>query len=195
MPRIIREIGLWFVPVVLLVLAPAGLRPAAAESTLAMSGVGGAFSLVDDNGKPVTEKSWPGKLKLVFFGYTHCPGVCPMTLDKLSGVLKKLGPSAAKLQPLFVTTDPERDTPAVMKEYVGHFDPSIVGLTGGTAQIKAAEDVYKVYAAKEENPDGKDYTVDHSAYLYLMSPDDKLLEILDPDAAAEVMLKKLQAHL
>jgi cytochrome oxidase Cu insertion factor (SCO1/SenC/PrrC family) len=157
--------------------------------------VGGAFSLTDQTGKPVTEKSWPGKYKLVFFGYTHCPDTCPATLQKLAAVMQNLDPKGEKLVPLFITVDPERDTVDVMAKYVANFGPTIVGLTGTEAQIKAVEETYKVYAAKQPGQskgDYAEYLEDHSAYVYLMSPDDKLLQTLSFDETAETMIGKIK---
>lgn len=163
--------------------------------TVPGSSVGGAFSLTDHNGVAVTEKSWPGKYKLVFFGFTHCPDVCPTTLDKLTTALNALGEDAAKVQTLFVTTDPARDTAEAMKTYVGGYHSSILGLTGTEEQIKAAEDTYKVYAAKVAGADPSTYTMDHSSYVFLMSPDDQLLEILKSDDTAETVAKTVMGHL
>jgi protein SCO1/2 len=158
---------------------------------IAGSTVGGAFTLVDGAGKSVTEKSWPGKYKLVFFGFTSCPEICPTTLTAIGGALEKLGAKADKIQPLFVTTDPGRDTPEVVKAYVANFDPRIVGLTGTAEQLKSAESTYKVYAAKRDL-EGKDYTMDHSAFVYFMSPDDKMLAIMKGDAGASAIAEKIE---
>ena len=157
--------------------------------------VGGAFSLVDHTGKSVTEKSWPGKYKLVFFGFTHCPDTCPTTLQKLSAVMEQVDPKGAKIVPLFVTVDPERDTAPVMAQYVKNFSPTIVGLTGTEAQIKAIEESYKVYAAKQPSQtkgDYAEYMEDHSAYIYLMSPDDKLLQVFSFEEPAAAMVGKIK---
>jgi cytochrome oxidase Cu insertion factor (SCO1/SenC/PrrC family) len=130
------------------------------------------FSLVDHTGKPVTDEDFAGKWQLVFFGFTYCPDVCPTTLNDISVVLEKLGDDADQVQPLFITVDPERDTPEVMAEYVANFDPRIVGLTGSPEQVKQAAQAFRAYYAKaerEDQPDG--YTMDHSAFLYLMNPE------------------------
>lgn len=153
-------------------------------------GVGGAFTLVDGDGKTVTEKSWPGKYKLVFFGFTHCPEICPVALDKIAKALDQLGDEGKKIQALFISTDPGRDTPEVVKAFVANFHKDIVGLTGSEEQVKAAESAYKVYAAK--SGDGADYQVDHSAYIYLMSPDDAMLGILGSDAKADDIVAKIK---
>lgn len=167
---------------------------AAAATPVAGSSIGGAFSLKDHNGVDVTEASWPGKMKLVFFGFTNCPDICPAGLDKLTTALNALGSDAEKIQPLFITTDPLRDTPEAMKNYLITYHSSFVGLTGTEEQVKAAEDAYKVYSAKGEEKDGQ-YTVDHSAFVYLMSADDKLLETFGKDVSGEVMAEKIKTHI
>ena len=131
------------------------------------SAIGGPFKLVDQNGKPITEQDMKGRPYLVFFGYTHCPDVCPTTLFELSEVLRVLGRDADKTGALFVSIDPERDTPAVMKDYLSSFDPHLVGATGDAKAIDAAEKAYRVYAKKVPGEKG-DYSMDHTALVYLM---------------------------
>lgn len=134
------------------------------------SALGGPFTLVADDGRTVTDRTYRGKWLLVFFGYTHCPDVCPATLNTIAAALRQLGPQAAKVQPLFITVDPARDTPAVLARYVKAFDPRIVGLTGTPAQIAAVAKEYKVYFSPDESAQERDYQVDHSAFVYLMNP-------------------------
>lgn len=162
---------------------------------VAGSSVGGAFTMTDHNGNAVTEKSWPGKKKLVFFGFTHCPDICPAALDKIGAALKELGADADKLQPIFVTTDPARDTPARLKEYLADYDSRVVGLTGTDAQVEHIKSIYKVYAAKADGEDAENYLMDHSGYIYLMSDNDELLEIFGSDSTAETLVQKSAAHL
>ncbi|MDI3470296.1 MAG: SCO family protein [Pseudolabrys sp.] len=132
--------------------------------------IGGPFSLIDQNGKPITDADFKGKPFLVFFGYTHCPDVCPTTLFELSEVFRALGKDADKAAGLFVTVDPERDTPAVMKDYLSSFDPHLRGATGSAQQVAAAEKGYRVYAKKIPAKDGgDDYSMDHTALVYLMN--------------------------
>jgi len=169
--------------------------PPADAQRVAGSSVGGAFSLTDHNGNAVTEKSWPGKKKLVFFGFTYCPDICPAGLEKITTVLEELGDSAAAIQPLFVSTDPKRDTPARMKEYLVDYHASLLGLTGTAEQIEQAKSAYKVYAAKAEGGDAENYLINHSAYIYLMAEDDTLLEIFGGDATPATMLPKIRRHL
>jgi protein SCO1 len=160
-----------------------------------VSGVNAVFSLVDHDGQPVTEKSWPGRYLFVFFGFTHCPDICPVTLDKVTSALNKLGDAAAKVQPLFISVDPLRDTPEVMKEYVGHFHKSIIGLTGTEAQVKAAEDSFKVYAARTPGQNPQEYSFDHSAYVYLINPEGGMAEIIRMQDKAGEIADKLKPYL
>ena len=133
----------------------------------AIAGVGGPFHLEDQNGKPVSDQDMKGRPFLVFFGFTHCPDVCPTTLFDMSQLLRQLGPDADRTGALFITVDPERDTPAVMKDYLSNFDPHLRGLTGDQASVGAAIRAYRVYAKKVPLPGG-DYTMDHTAVVYLM---------------------------
>lgn len=134
------------------------------------SAVGGPFKLTDQDGKTITDTDMKGHAFLVFFGFTHCPDVCPTTLFDVSEVFRSLGPDGKDVRALFITVDPERDTPAVLKDYLSSFDPRIVGVTGDDASIKAAEKAYRVYA-KKVPLDGGSYTMDHTAIVYLMNKD------------------------
>jgi protein SCO1/2 len=131
------------------------------------SAIGGPFRLIDQNGKPVTDEDMKGRPFLVFFGYTHCPDVCPTTLFEMSEVMRALGQDAGRVNALFVTVDPERDTAAAMKDYLSSFDPHLRGATGDQKSIEAVEKAYRVYAKKVPTDNG-DYTMDHTALVYLM---------------------------
>lgn len=131
------------------------------------SAIGGPFQLVDQDGKRVTEQDLKGKPTLIFFGYTHCPDVCPTTLFDVSEVMRALGPDVARTGAYFITVDPERDTPAAMKDYLSSFDPHLRALTGDRAAVDAAEKAYRVYAKKVPTESG-DYSMDHTALVYLM---------------------------
>ena len=138
--------------------------------------VGGPFSLIDGDGHPVTDQTWRGKYMLVYFGYTFCPDVCPTTLSNVADAIDKLGPRADRLQALFVTVDPKRDTASVVKQYAAAFSPRITGLTGSPAQIAAAAKAYRVYYAEHRTgPGPADYSMDHSSVLYLMGPDGRFI--------------------
>lgn len=151
--------------------------------------IGGPFTLVDQHGETVRESEFRGRVMLVFFGFTHCPDICPVTVAALSKAMALLGDKAGQVAPIFITVDPARDTPEVMQAYLEHFDPRFVGLTGTQEQIRQAQAAYKAYAAKaaQEAPapaprgheghaghdhghggGSADYAMDHSAYIYLM---------------------------
>jgi len=138
------------------------------------SAVGGPFQLVDQNAKPITEQDLKGHPFLVFFGFTHCPDVCPTTLFEVSEIFRALGPEAKDIRALFITVDPERDTPAVLKDYLSSFDPRIIGVTGDGTAVAAAEKAYRVYA-KKVPIDGGGYTMDHTAIVYLMNKDGRFV--------------------
>jgi len=138
------------------------------------SAVGGPFKLVDQNSKPITDQDLKGHPFLVFFGFTHCPDICPTTLFEVSEVLRALGPQGKDMRALFITVDPERDTPAVLKDYLSSFDPRVIGVTGDAAAIAAVEKAYRVYARKVPL-DGGGYTMDHTALVYLMDKDGRFV--------------------
>jgi protein SCO1 len=138
------------------------------------SAVGGPFKLTDQNGRTVTEQDMKGKPFLVFFGFTHCPDVCPTTLFDISEVFRKLGPDADRAGALFITVDPERDTPEAMKSYLSSFDPHLLGLTGDEAAVDGVIKTYRAYSKKVPNPDGS-YTMDHTALVYLMDKDGRFV--------------------
>ncbi|HEY3919152.1 MAG TPA: SCO family protein [Stellaceae bacterium] len=143
--------------------------PPAETSTATGASIGGPFTLVSADGRTVTDRDYRGKWMLVYFGYTFCPDVCPTTLNNIAQALAKLGPDAKAIEPLFITVDPKRDTPKLIGEYVKAFDPRIIGLTGGVAQIADVAKEYRVYYAPEPG-NGNDYLVDHSSFVYLMNP-------------------------
>jgi protein SCO1 len=156
--------------------------------------IGGPFSLVDTDGKRVTDRDFRGKLMLVFFGYAHCPDVCPTELQTMAEVLDKLGPDADALAPVFISVDPARDTPEALSAYVKAFSPRITGLTGSLDETASAAKAYRVYFRKAGGgPD--DYTVDHSAFVYLMDRDGSYLTHFvfntPADAIAGVIKKQL----
>jgi protein SCO1 len=156
--------------------------------------LGGPFTLTAGNGAEVTERSFPGKYLLVYFGYTYCPDACPTALSNIAGALAKLGPLSDKLQVLFITVDPRRDTPKVMGDYVKAFDPRIVGLTGSPEQIGAVAKEYKVYYAAHKD-EGNDYLVDHSSFLYLMNPQGSFQKLLASDTPAAALAEQLRSVL
>ena len=164
------------------------------SKALQPAAIGGAFRLTDQNGKAVTEQDLKGRPFLVFFGFTHCPDVCPTTLFDVSEVLRSLGPDADRTAALFITVDPERDTTAALKDYLGSFDPHLRGLTGAPDALAAVAKEYRVYY-KKVALDGGDYTMDHTAIVYLMDKDGRFVSPFNlkrkPDVAAAELRKYL----
>ena len=162
--------------------------------------VGGPFTLTAPDGATVTDQTYRGKWLLVYFGYTSCPDSCPTALFEVATALKKLGPDAAMLQPIFITIDPQRDRPEVMGEYTSSFDPRIVGLTGTAQQIDAVTQAYGAYFVRRKTgPGAQDYLVDHSIYIYLMSSQGKFVRGFDASwsgdgIAAAVRVAMAQLH-
>ena len=156
--------------------------------------VGGPFSLVDQNGRAVSEQDFSGKPFIVFFGFTNCPDICPTTLFEMSEVLKRLGPDADKTAALFISVDPERDTPQKLKDYLSSFHPRIFGLTGSPEAIGAVEKEYRVYAKKVPLKEG-DYTMDHTAVVYLMGKDGRFVAPFNLQKSADEAAKDLRRYL
>ena len=152
--------------------------------------VGGPFTLVDQQGRTVTDETFRGRWMLVFFGFTHCPDVCPTALNDMSAVLAELGAAADKVQPIFITVDPERDTVEAMSQYVANFDPRIVALTGTPEQIAQAAKAYRVYYKKV--PQGDDYTMDHTGILYLMDPQGRFMTHFTPNTPPADMAARIR---
>jgi len=153
--------------------------------------IGGPFQLVDQNGKTVTEADLRGKWSLIYFGYTHCPDACPTALNDISIALSELGAKRDQVRPVFITVDPERDTPKVLKDYVTAFDAPIVGLTGTPEQVAKAAKGYRVYFAKHPEPGG-DYSMDHSSVIYVMDPEGRFTASFAPDSTPEQMAGRLK---
>lgn len=153
--------------------------------------IGGPFSLVDHHGKRVTDRDYLGKPTLVFFGYTHCPDVCPTTLFELTTQLEELGPDADRLNVLFITVDPERDTPEQLALYLSSFDPRITGLSGSTEDVSAAMNAYHIYAKKVPLNDG-DYSMDHTATIAMMNSKGKYVGAMHYQAPTAITHAKLR---
>jgi protein SCO1 len=156
--------------------------------------IGGPFRLQSSNGGDVTDTAFKGHPFLVFFGYTHCPDICPTELFELSQMLKAAG-TDKPLKVLFITVDPERDTAPVLKQYLASFDSRIIGLTGTRAQIDAVEKQYRVYAHKEPSANGKDYAMDHTALIYLMDKQGQFVSAFDVGRPPLVAAKDLETYL
>jgi protein SCO1/2 len=173
--------------------APRGGQPIETSGTAL---IGGPFSLVGEGGKTVTDQDFRGRHMLVFFGFTHCPDICPAELQVIGQALDRLGGKGQKVVPVFITLDPERDTPEVVDRYVKSFGQNFVGLSGSPETIAAAAKAYRVAYTKVENKESpKDYTIDHSALAYLMGPDGKYLTHLAYGTDPEKMAEKLGQYL
>ncbi len=157
--------------------------------------VGGPFSLVDTNGRSVTDRDFRGKLMLVFFGYAHCPDVCPTELQTMSDVMDKLGPAGDRVAPIFISVDPKRDTPEVLGDYMKNFSPRITALTGDQNEIASAAKAYRVYYRKAGESGEGDYTVDHSAFVYLMDGEGRYLTHFSFNTAAEAMVAVIKKQI
>ena len=153
--------------------------------------IDGHFALTDQNGQPRTDRDFQGKLVLLYFGYTYCPDVCPTTLLSLAEALDALGPAADKVQPIFISIDPERDTPAALAGYVSLFSPRLIGLTGSADQVAAAARSFGVYYRKVTPEGMSDYLMDHSAIVYLIGPDGKGITHFAHDTSAAAIAARL----
>ena len=160
------------------------------------SAIGGPFQLIDQDGKPISDQDMKGKPFLVFFGFTHCPDVCPTALFEVSELMRALGKDADRTSALFITVDPERDTPAKLKDYLSSFDPRLRAATGDRRSIEAAEKAYRVYAKKiPSEKGGDDYSMDHTALVYLMDKQGRFVAPFNlkrtPEASAAELRKFL----
>jgi cytochrome oxidase Cu insertion factor (SCO1/SenC/PrrC family) len=154
--------------------------------------VGGPFALTDQTGKRVTDKDFRGRYTLVFFGFTYCPDVCPSALQVVAGALDKLGAKGRQITPVFVTVDPERDSPAQLATYLKSFHPRLVGLTGSSADIEAVTKAYRVYVKKvTDAKSSAGYSFDHSAIIYLMGPDGAYLTHFTHATSVDAMAERL----
>ena len=159
-----------------------------------IAAIGGPFKLTDQNGREVTDQQLKGKPFLVFFGFTHCPDVCPTTLFEVSEILRALGPDADRTGALFITVDPERDNPAAMKDYLSSFDPHLIGLTGDPAAVAAVAKAYRVYFKKVPLEQGG-YTMDHTAIVYLMDKEGRFVSPFSLKRSAEAAAADLRRQL
>jgi len=159
-----------------------------------VAAIGGPFRLTDQNGRTVTDEDFKGHPFLVFFGYTHCPDICPTTLFEISEMLRALGPDADRARALFITVDPERDTAAVMKDYLSNFDPHVEGLTGDPAQTAAVAKAYRAYYKKVPLDDGS-YTMDHMAVIYLMDKDGRFVSTFSLKRTTEAAAADLRRYM
>lgn len=189
----IARFALTLLPVAaLLSLTGCNREPGApAEPPLAGATLGASFALTDQDGKTVKDSDFAGKYRLIYFGYTFCPDVCPVSMQRLMqgySLFEKANPAAArKIQPIFVSVDPERDTPAALKQFVGNFHPRLIGLTGTPEQIAAVAKGYGVYYRKAGEPGARDYLMDHSDVTYLMGPDGAPIALVPQDGTPDAV--------
>jgi protein SCO1 len=197
-----RNVWLWLV-LGLAVLIAGGLgwmrfaAPSAPQGNLAGAALGGPFTLINQDGQTVREADFAGRWRLIYFGYGFCPDVCPTDLALLGRGLKAFEASdparGRRVAPIFITIDPTRDTPAVLKPYVAAFHPRLVGLTGTTAQIAAVTKSYGVYAKRMETGDPENYLMDHSAMVYLFGPDGRAIAFLPHQGLSAAAVTNLLA--
>jgi protein SCO1/2 len=180
-------------------LRPQGPTPVANSGVIQVAkgaAMGGPFELVDQNGQTVTQSAFANKFMLIYFGFTHCPDVCPTELQTMANAMDMLGADAERVAPIFITVDPERDTPDQLKGYVAAFHPRMLGLTGSTEQIAAVAKAYKVYYSKAQSPsDTGDYQVDHTSFVYLMGPDGGLRSLLRSGISDKAMAAEIRNQL
>jgi len=159
-----------------------------------VANVGGPFALIDQNGAPRTDADFRDRYMLIYFGYSNCPDVCPTTLGVMADAVERLGAKASRVAPIFITVDPERDTPDILKQYLAVFSPRFIGLTGDVKNVTEVAREYRVYFIKHPIPGGS-YSVDHSSSIYLMGPNGKFVtsydEEIGPDALAAALRKYL----
>ncbi len=165
------------------------------KSLVAVKNFGGPFTLISQEGELVTQDDFKDQWRLIYFGFTYCPAICPTELQKITAVLNALGDKADIIQPIFITIDPERDDVATMKQYLELFHPRFTGLTGSLEQIEQAKKSYKIFAQKVKDETMTEYTMDHSSFIYFMDPNNNLLRIFKTDDNAENMVKYIQSVL
>jgi len=157
--------------------------------------LGGAFRLVDQSGRAVTEQDYAGRWRLVYFGYAYCPDVCPTELGAMAATLDAMGPAGEAVVPVFVTVDPDRDTPAALADYVSRFHPRMQGLTGTAEQVAEIARRYRVYYAKVQRPEMTSYLMDHSSFIYLVGPDARVRLLFRPEMKPEAMAAAVAAFI
>ncbi|BFZ56979.1 Cu-binding protein [Savitreella phatthalungensis] len=158
--------------------------------------VGGPFSLVDHDGNRVTQDTFKGKYLLVYFGFTRCPDICPEELDKMAIILSEVNKDREVVKPVFITCDPNRDSPEDLKRYLAEFDNSILGLTGTYEEVKQVCKAYRVYfSTPREVKEGEDYLVDHSIFFYLMDPEGEFVDAFGRNFTAEQVAQRMREYI
>ena len=173
--------------------------PIAESGVMRVAGasIGGPFQLTDHSGRTVSEADFAGRFMLIYFGFTHCPDICPTELQVMANAVDALGGDESRVVPIFITVDPQRDTVAHLKDYVAAFHPKVVGLTGNAEQIAAVAKAYKVYFSKQPGAvaDTKDYQVDHTSFVYLMGPDGVIRSVFRAGTSAKAMAGEILGQL
>lgn len=183
-----------------LVLSACGEQPTARSGQVTATGIaqiGGTYELLNQEGETVTDQSFIGKPQLIYFGFSYCPDVCPLALQKLGAVLNDVDPKAEYFQPIFISVDPERDTPESLKLYVTArgFPENLIGLTGTEEQVETAKAAYKIYSQKVEDPGSTaEYTIDHVSLVYLMGADGKFIDVFTDSTTMPEMIKRLKLY-
>lgn len=166
------------------------------EKSIVASDFGGPLDLIDQDSKKFTDKDFEeGQYRLIYFGFTYCPAICPIELQRMNAVLKELNNKGEKITPYFITVDPERDTAEVMKQYTTLFHPRLIGLTGTPNKIEQAKKSYKIYAAKIQDKTMNDYTMDHSSFIYFIDPNNNLLRIFKTEDSIENMVNIIEQYI
>jgi protein SCO1/2 len=164
-----------------------------APKTQTISGFGGPFRLTDQDGRVVTDNDFRGKWLLLYFGYTHCPDACPTALNSIAEALDQLGPTRDKIQPVFITLDPERDTPEILRSYTSAFQAGIVGLTGSPAQIQTVAKEYRITYLRHPEPARDDYSVDHTSIIFLIDPAGRPVSLFSHEAPPDRLARQIKA--
>ncbi len=185
------------IPLALLLCACGASTPSTdAEPPLAGARIGGPFALTDQNGAVFRDTDLAGKYRIMYFGYTYCPDVCPVDMQNIAAAMRLLEredmDAARKIVPVFVSVDPERDTPAVLKEFVGNFHPRTISLTGTPEAIAAMTKSFAVYSTRRESPDPDAYLVDHSRQSYLMGPEGQPIALVPADDSPRAVADTLK---
>ncbi len=183
----------WSIIICSLLLAACGGGPKFRSTDITGVDYGRTLALTDHNGRPRTLEDFRGKAVVLFFGFTHCPDVCPTTLADVSQAMKQLGPQAERVQVLFVTVDPERDTPQALAKYVTAFNPTFLGLYGDAAATRKTAQEFKIYYEKRKA--GDSYSVDHSAHSYVIDPQGRLRLLVRPDRIGQDLPEDLRTLL
>ena len=166
------------------------------QRSIPAADVGGPFNLINQDGQVVTEKDFKGQFMLVYFGYTWCPDVCPIDVLVMTEVIEMLGDDGTKVQPIFITVDPKRDTVSSLAQFVTHFHPRLIALTGSEENIQAAASAYKVYFSKGDSEEaGDDYLIGHTTFMYLMGPDGVFLEFFQQGQEPTEIARSIGSYL